>query len=230
MEFPSRSSGLAAGGDAGVVLGAECAAVRNQLARPAASQVRGDAERPFSRRPGARAEGDPGARERTGRIGGASSSARGSRTLRGVSCWVPDRVPLRCTRGGNRRRGVRRVAGERIVRRVDSAPARVAPGQEPPRPRRQGFGYEVDPVRPERPAATDARKPHPGAGPEPVPGNRRVRVFGAARPVSALASDEAGQGELIAADRDAGRAPQHRVRRRAWPHRSCRARRPPRRR
>ena len=57
--------------------------------------------------------------------------------------------------------------------------------------------HPVDPVRAAGPAAHDPEQRHPAAGPQPVAGDRLMRVFRAGRQMPAAIADEAGQRQLV---------------------------------
>ena len=57
----------------------------------------------------------------------------------------------------------------------------------------------------ERPTAADPGETHPASGPEAVPLDRFVRIFGTGRQMPALAADETRQAQLITPDRPVGR-------------------------
>ena len=130
-----------------------------------------------------------------------------------------------------------------VRRRVGAVPARVAPGQIPPRLLRQRVGHEIEPMRAPRLAAQQPREGHPAARPQAIAVDRLVGVVRAGRQMPAMKTDQrrervairldqppTGEARGTAAEVGGGRQLiPPRPWRRAWP-RSGRWRRPRRRR
>ena len=134
-----------------------------------------------------------------------------------------------------------------VRRRVGAVPARVAPGQIPPRLLRQRVGHEIEPTRAPRLAAQQPREGHPAARPKAIAVDRLVGIVRAGRQVPAIETNKrrervaidfdqapAGEARGTAAEVGGGRQfipprSSRRSCRRAWP-RSGRWRRPRRRR
>ncbi len=89
--------------------------------------------------------------------------------------------------------------GSLAVRR--SPPFPVAPRRQPGAAGRQPFRHGIKPMASPRVAAAKPGESHDAAGPEPVPGNRFIRIGRARGQIAAVAADKSGKAQLIGADR-----------------------------